>query len=147
MKQETAYQTGTFISLFSLKLHIQTWKYFHSMALCSAGGIYLKQNRVLDIGWSKYFGHAVSNYIWIKTENLGLSNGWEKKYMYNITKTTNNFLWMYWNLKLYFLPLFFFRDIPDILFVFLFYLFFQWKVYTSQFYPISRNESCLVMLW
>ena len=33
------------------------------MALCSAGGIYLKQNRVLDIGWSKYFGHAVSQII------------------------------------------------------------------------------------
>ena len=44
-----------FLSHFSLKLHIQFWKNFHSVFLCSAGSDYFKKSRLLD-----FFGQVAS---------------------------------------------------------------------------------------
>ena len=55
VKQGTVCQIVRFISQFSLKLHIQFWKYFHSVVLGSVGRGYCGKNRVLEF-LAKIFG-------------------------------------------------------------------------------------------
>ena len=55
LKRGAVCQIISFISHYSLKLHMQYWNFFHSMVLGRVGGDYSKKNRVLKC-LAKMFG-------------------------------------------------------------------------------------------
>ena len=74
MKQETVCQVVGVIPHFSLKLHIQFWKYFHSMVLCRVTSNNYKNKKSSDHKRLLFSSKPLMMNIWNQgsKENLGV---------------------------------------------------------------------------